>query len=176
MTSVVSVVSGPKLGSEDGNSICGVSDNRPCVVGLVARDGVEEVMVVDGLVTSNQGFLILLLDVSEVGPVAEGVRILYGETAEGLVHLDLLERGVLQGTTGDSATRVVYLGDGAGKSIELSKVLRGEDDASCGVDNFGGVRGLDQDGVEFTSEESAEVAEFLLVALGHVWHAGEDKV
>ena len=53
VASVVSKESGPKLTSNDGDSLCDVGKDGPALVGHVNIKSIEEDITVDGFVASN---------------------------------------------------------------------------------------------------------------------------
>ena len=147
---MIGEVAGPELRSEGGYSLAGICYDAPGLHGPILRDCVEEVRVVDSLVTGNELFLRSVLDVTEVLPAFKFESLILSESCKGFILLDLLKRCELKSTFGYSRAALFNLAHGVRKSVKLCNVLGREDDSSLSIDNNGSGLGLDQDGFELT--------------------------
>ena len=93
------------------------------MVGLVSLNIIEEVVSEDCLLSCNEILLLLVLNVAEVNPSVEGESAVAGKTTEGLIDLNLVERSVFEGATGNREAGTVDLVHSRCESVQLGQVL-----------------------------------------------------
>ena len=94
-------------------------------------------------------------------PAGKVEGLVSGEATESLVTLHLVQRSVLHGATRHCRARAIDLANGRSKSVQLSQVLRRQDDAGSGIDDARWLLRFDQYSIEFAGEEAAEVNKLL---------------
>lgn len=114
---MVRVISRPEVTSESSYSSTRVHYDAPALLGHVFANRVEEVVVVNSLVASDEFLLSGLLNFSEVLPVGKVLGIFDGKSLESFITSHFLERGVLKGTLGDGSTHVVDISNGARETV-----------------------------------------------------------
>ena len=77
------------------------------MLGQVLSDTVEEVVVVNSLVTSDEVLLSGLLNFSEVLPVVKVASVFNREPLESFISAHFVERSVLDGALGDCCTHLL---------------------------------------------------------------------
>ena len=127
---------GPELVAKRCHGSRCVLDNAPAEVGLVSRYLVKEIVRKDSLLSSNQVFLLLVLDRAGVDPATERESCVAGQTSKGLIHAHLVQRGELVRATGYCGASTVDFANGGRKSIKLCQVLGWQDDAGCSIDHL----------------------------------------
>jgi hypothetical protein len=95
---VIREVSRPELRPQGGNGLASIGDDAPSLHWPIFGNGVQEVRVVDSLVTGNELFFGGVLNVTEVLPALEFECFVLSESCKGFILLDLLKRCELKGS------------------------------------------------------------------------------